>query len=200
MNPHDHDSLFSSDPYEFYPFSQEPEGSSPADPSVPASHGRKRRRLSRSSAANPSLESDLEERDGETEPTTSIDLTESSGPSSLSKTLAKQQEDAIKAQKGSEHERGRSILKKAECRVCLDTPVDATTTACGHLFCHKCIMTALKSGEERADTSGKTPRGTCPICRKPLSRNDVPGARRNLVPLQFKLATRKRTSPQGQNP
>ncbi|PKY03555.1 hypothetical protein P168DRAFT_290719 [Aspergillus campestris IBT 28561] len=53
-------------------------------------------------------------------------------------------------------------------------------------------MDTLKFGEERrTDASGKS-RGTCPVCRKPLTRADTPGTKRNLVPLQIKMKTRKR--------
>ncbi|KAE8350974.1 hypothetical protein BDV28DRAFT_28536 [Aspergillus coremiiformis] len=125
----------------------------------------------------------------------SIDLTEVEGTSALSKVLAKQREDAVRAQQPAESERGQSILKSHRCPVCMDTLKDATSTVCGHLFCHMCIIDALKSSEEqRADTSAKGPRGLCPVCRKPLARNDTPGTKRNLVPLQLKLVTKKRNT------
>lgn len=128
MNP----SMLLSDPFElYYTFSPDSESSSPADASTSLSHGRKRRRTSRLSAAHFSSEIDLEEIEGETDPTTSIDLTESEEQPSLSKTLAKQREDAIKAQRGPGHEGSRSVLTAFKCPVCLDTPVDATSTACG---------------------------------------------------------------------
>lgn len=67
------------------------------------------------------------------EPIESIDLTEPENP--LSKTLAKQREDAIKAQQTTEEEKGRSILTSYKCPVCMDTPEDATSTTCG-MFGH----------------------------------------------------------------
>jgi hypothetical protein len=61
-----------------------------------------------------------------------VDLTEIDDSSALSRTLAKQREDAVKAQAAeSSSESGRSILANYKCPVCMDTPVDATTTACG---------------------------------------------------------------------
>lgn len=86
---------------------------------------RKRRRTSGNATPN-NVETDTEE-----EPIESIDLTEAEGPSSLAKILAKQREDAVKAQQGSEQEKGRSLLTAYKCPVCMDTPVDATTTVCG---------------------------------------------------------------------
>ena len=86
---------------------------------------RKRRRTSGNATPN-NVETDTEE-----EPIESIDLTEAEGPSSLAKILAKQREDAVKAQQDLEQEKGRSLLTAYKCPVCMDTPVDATTTVCG---------------------------------------------------------------------
>lgn len=61
-------------------------------------------------------------------PIESIDLTEPD--SSLAKTLAKQREDAVKAQQPTEA-KSRSILGSYNCPVCMDTPEDATSTTCG---------------------------------------------------------------------
>ncbi|KAL5343107.1 hypothetical protein BJX70DRAFT_207595 [Aspergillus crustosus] len=150
---------------------------------------RKRRRLTNqttsSSASHP-----------ENEVIESIDLTEVDGNSAIAKVLAKQREDAIAAQQAqhsNEDLSARSRLTAYTCPVCMETPKDATATVCGHLFCHECIINALKSVEERLEHTGKAPRGTCPVCRKPLARVDTPGPKRNLVPLQIKLFTKKRT-------
>ncbi|PWY94303.1 hypothetical protein BO94DRAFT_327855 [Aspergillus sclerotioniger CBS 115572] len=143
-------------------------------------HERKRRRTS-----NPEQHAD--------ETIESVDLTALEDTNPVSRTQAKQREDAILAQQSLDDNQGRSVLTAYKCPVCMDTPVDATSTACGHLFCHKCIIDTLKfSEEQRADTSGKGPRGTCPVCRKPLARNDLPGPKRNLIPLQIRLTTRKK--------
>ncbi|KAF7616104.1 C3HC4 type zinc finger-containing protein [Aspergillus flavus] len=166
--------------------------SDPAESSETQGEGRKRRRLSSSNVATRSAQSALDHHDDDIE---SIDLTEVEGPSALAKVLAKQREDAVRAQESVEPEKGQSILNSYKCPVCMDTPEDATSTICGHLFCHKCIIDTLKfSEEQRADTSSKGPRGTCPVCRKPLARNDAPGSKRNLVPLQLKLVTKKRNT------
>lgn len=91
------------------------------------SHTRKRRRTGRD--ASPGLST--VPPDSENEPIESIDLTEVESTSSLAKALAKQREDAIKAQDNGESEKGRSLLAAYKCPVCMDTPVDATTTVCG---------------------------------------------------------------------
>lgn len=92
--------------------------------------GVKRRRLDTdddSRASAPSALSQPEEDDF----IESIDLTEVDGSAALAKALAKQREDAVKAQQSTEHEKGRSILASYKCPVCMDTPEIATSTACG---------------------------------------------------------------------
>eukprot|EP01113_Clastostelium_recurvatum_P043328 TRINITY_DN7141_c0_g2_i1.p1 TRINITY_DN7141_c0_g2~~TRINITY_DN7141_c0_g2_i1.p1 ORF type:complete len:692 (+),score=51.28 TRINITY_DN7141_c0_g2_i1:221-2077(+) len=44
-----------------------------------------------------------------------------------------------------------------ECPICLDTMAGPTITACGHLFCHECIVSTL------------TLQGRCPSCRRTLT-------------------------------
>ncbi|KAJ5587424.1 uncharacterized protein N7459_003189 [Penicillium hispanicum] len=122
----------------------------------------------------------------------SIDLTEIDSSSALAKTLAKQREDAIKAQQSTEEDKEHSVLSAYKCPVCMDTPEDATSTACGHLFCNRCIHECLSRADEQRFDSTKQVRGTCPVCRKPLTRNQSSGPRRSLIPLQIQLTTKKR--------
>lgn len=91
----------------------------------PEPRHRKRRRLT-STGTGTSTSAEPDE-----EPIESIDLTEVEGPSALSKALAKQREDAVKAQHTAEDDKGRSLLTAYKCPVCMDTPVDATSTVCG---------------------------------------------------------------------
>jgi uncharacterized protein (DUF885 family) len=93
---------------------------------------RKRRRLSDTDTATGGAHS-THEQQGEND-IESIDLTEVEGSSALSKVLAKQREDAVRAQQSTDHEKGRSILSSYKCPVCMDTPEDATSTVCGR--CH----------------------------------------------------------------
>ncbi|EGD92233.1 hypothetical protein H112_00130 [Trichophyton rubrum D6] len=125
----------------------------------------------------------------------SVDLTSVDDSSSLAQVLAKQREDAIIAQKNATNDKeAKSILIAYKCPVCMDVPENATSTICGHLFCHKCIIDSLKYNETRRtlEGAGKGARGNCPVCRKSITVVDNPGPRRNLVPLQFKLITRKK--------
>ncbi|EFR04625.1 hypothetical protein MGYG_07632 [Nannizzia gypsea CBS 118893] len=124
-----------------------------------------------------------------------VDLTSVDDSSSLAQVLAKQREDAILAQKNATNDKeAKSTLTAYKCPVCMDVPENATSTICGHLFCHKCIIDSLKYNETRRtlEGAGKGARGSCPVCRKTISVADSPGPRRNLVPLQFKLITRKK--------
>lgn len=81
------------------------------------------------------LESEASDTQSE-EQIESVDLTEIDGSSALAKTLAKQREDAIKAQQSTEQDKEHSVLSAYKCPVCMDTPEDATSTACGKLLVH----------------------------------------------------------------
>jgi hypothetical protein len=64
-----------------------------------------------------------------------VDLTGINDDSALSHVLAKQREDAVKAQAAADPQEGRTSLTATKCAICMDTPTDATTTICGmHLF------------------------------------------------------------------
>lgn len=108
-----------------------------SDPSM--SHTSKRRRVTRSSISAtasspispPSLPQDDQPQEPELEE--SIDLTAGDESSALAKALAKQREDAVMAQRAAENEsrEGGTALRAYKCPVCMDTPVDATSTVCG---------------------------------------------------------------------
>ncbi|KIW33227.1 uncharacterized protein PV07_00094 [Cladophialophora immunda] len=125
----------------------------------------------------------------------SVDLTAVDDSETLSAALAKQRQDAILAQNPGTAESGRTSLTAYKCPVCMDTPTDATSTACGHVFCHRCIVDTLKwsieTRRENMPASRKT-KGVCPVCRKTLDMKDTPGAGRGLIPLELKLMVRKR--------
>lgn len=72
-----------------------------------------------------------------------IDITGDGDANELAKTVAKQREDAIKAQQHTEKsDRLRTALMAYKCPICMDTPVDATTTVCGMylVLCHVAII------------------------------------------------------------
>ncbi|KAJ5098573.1 hypothetical protein N7532_005574 [Penicillium argentinense] len=129
------------------------------------------------------------------EPIDAIDLTEVDSSSELAKSLSKQREDAVKSQQTGSHDeetKARSLLGAYKCPICMDTPEDATSTACGHLFCHRCILECLATADARNQDSSKN-KGTCPVCRKSITRNEKTGPRRSLIPLMLKLTTKKRS-------
>ncbi|KAJ5653928.1 hypothetical protein N7490_000931 [Penicillium lividum] len=165
--------------------------SSRNDLPIPQSPDTTARGVKRRHTDDDSCSSTLSES-SEDEQIEAIDLTDAAG-SSFAKVLAKQREDAIKAQQSqNDNDEGASLIKAYKCPICMDTPENATTTACGHLFCHRCILECLNRSYEQPDNPNKFSRGTCPVCRKPITRNEAPGPRRSLIPLQLKLMTRKR--------
>lgn len=118
-----------------------------------------------------------------------VDLTEEE---SARKILQKQREDAVKSQ--TKPEEKPTTFNTFNCVICMDMPTDLTATACGHLFCHTCLMEALVAGENRAGP-GEQKRSQCPVCRKFINRNKAT----DVIPLMLKkgLASqpRKKTGP-----
>jgi hypothetical protein len=144
-----------------------------------------------------------------------IDLRDVDDTHDLAAVLAQQRQQAIVAQnppkKPEEKDYTKSDMTHYKCPVCMDVLTNATATACGmsydlppflhqsclhvlmclslgHLFCHKCIIDTLKFGERRAEEEGKPPKGNCPVCRKPISRNERSGNSKQMI--QLKLMTR----------
>ncbi|KAJ5782729.1 hypothetical protein N7457_004503 [Penicillium paradoxum] len=93
----------------------------------------------------------------------------------------------------NEPKQNSNPLLAYRCPICLETPECWTSSVCGHLFCHRCIYDHLEfsSRHSNGDTSKKS-KGTCPVCRTPISRSDS-GKSRGLVPIIFQ--TRKRDDP-----
>lgn len=117
-----------------------------------------------------------------------IDLLDDDTP--LAEALQKQRAEQVKAQQESQN--GADALPRLTtitCVICMDTFKDLTATACGHLFCHECLMEALIAGEARAGP-GEPKRSQCPVCRKALSRNKTG----DIIPILMKqaLATQPR--------
>ncbi|KAF1967846.1 hypothetical protein BU23DRAFT_482071 [Bimuria novae-zelandiae CBS 107.79] len=103
--------------------------------------------------------------------------------------LQKQREEAVKAQAQPAKGEKPTTFKTINCVICMDTPTDLTATACGHLFCHTCLMEALIAGENRG-MPGEQRRSQCPVCRKNISRTKAS----DIIPLLLKkgLATQPR--------
>ncbi|KXG47676.1 uncharacterized protein PGRI_015460 [Penicillium griseofulvum] len=64
-------------------------------------------------------------------PIETIDMTDDSSVAALARTVAKQREDAIKAQASAESNSNLSTILAYKCPICMETPVDATSTSCG---------------------------------------------------------------------
>ncbi|KAJ6079047.1 hypothetical protein N7467_008800 [Penicillium canescens] len=141
-------------------------------------------------------------------PVPQIDLTGHSGSAHMSQALelqrraAQQAKDA--AMKADERllknrktptEEKRTTLTAYKCPVCMDTPENATSTLCGHLFCHKCILECIKMSQQvRLD--GTKPKPACPVCRKSLMTRGDKDGKSSLTLLNLKLlCTRKDGTP-----
>ncbi|KAJ9650646.1 hypothetical protein H2198_010054 [Neophaeococcomyces mojaviensis] len=130
----------------------------------------------------------------------SIDLTQVNSDKTLSQVLAKEQQDAIALQNNIPTSTTftnpkATALSSYKCAICMDSPTDATTTKCGHLFCHRCVVDALKhskstrSQEAQAHGRRGVQSGLCPVCRTPLQDKDA-GPSRGLIPLEIKKVPR----------
>jgi len=128
---------------------------------------------------------EVKQQSAEPEKIEELDLTEQKTP--LQEALQKQREDAVKAQ--AKPEETVTTFNSFNCVICMDNPTDLTATACGHLFCHTCLMEALIAGENRTGPH-ETKRSQCPVCRKTISRNKAT----DVIPLLLKkgLATQPR--------
>lgn len=128
-----------------------------------------------------------------------VDLTGADDDKTLKNILAKEQQDAIAAQiKPPSTDNTASALSNYKCAICMDSPKNATTTICGHLFCHRCILDSLKWSERQRREDALHPRtvnGLCPVCRKPLKNKEVSATGRTtsggLVNLEIKKIPRK---------
>lgn len=128
-----------------------------------------------------------------------VDLTAVNDQKTLTAVLEKQREEAILSQNPGT-DAGRTPLTAYQCPVCMETPTDATSTICGHVFCHKCIVETLRWSidQRREDAPGRGKvKGVCPVCRKLLDLKDTPGNGRSLVPLELKLLVKKRKRGEG---
>ncbi|KAK8241634.1 hypothetical protein HDK77DRAFT_261120 [Phyllosticta capitalensis] len=117
-----------------------------------------------------------------------IDLADDN--TTLAEALQKQRVEQVKAQQAVEPAADAPLrLSNLTCVICMDTPKDITATACGHVFCHTCLMEALIAGENRVGYEGPK-RSQCPVCRKNLNRNKAT----DVIPLLLKkgLATQPR--------
>lgn len=150
-------------------------------------------------SSRPSTADGISQVDGNGSEMSPVDLTQVEDDSTLAEALSKQRQDAIDSQKQFSQEStskdsvsgSRTTFSAFRCTICMEPPTNATTTICGHLFCHRCIIDSLKWSEQlRREEHGRASRGLCPVCRKPLSAKDVEGPNRGLVPLEIKLVSR----------
>lgn len=63
-------------------------------------------------------------------------------------------------------------LSEAECPICFDCIVDATTTSCGHVYCLECLQKSISSSAARGQTRRARGVGLCPMCRESVLFKD----------------------------
>ncbi|KAF2182029.1 hypothetical protein K469DRAFT_713107 [Zopfia rhizophila CBS 207.26] len=129
-------------------------------------------------------------------PETKIEEIDLSDDKPLQDILQKQRAEAVKAQQRPDEK--PTTLTNFNCVICMDSPTDMTATACGHLFCHTCLMEALIAGENRSGPT-EPKRSQCPVCRKFLRREKT---HTDIIPLLMKkgLATQPRKSSTASTP
>lgn len=64
-------------------------------------------------------------------------------------------------------------LSEAECPICFDSIVSATTTSCGHLFCLECLQKSISASAARGQTRRAKGVGLCPMCRESVLFKDA---------------------------
>ena len=132
----------------------------------------------------------------------------------LKEALQKQREEQVRSQQAAAD---TPKLSKLQCVICMDSFTDMTATSCGrflhiscrfmsiltqeftgHIFCHECLISALRASETRrfqaTGVHGK--RSQCPVCRTNLNRSKAG----DLIPLLIMkkgLATQPRRARAG---
>ncbi|KAF2723722.1 hypothetical protein K431DRAFT_17353 [Polychaeton citri CBS 116435] len=97
-----------------------------------------------------------------------------------------QQTELQQAVSNQQHEdsssnNGRPLkIGQRTCIICMENYTDATVTACGHIYCHECLM---KSLHHSAKTNNRNT-GNCPACRKSIF---ITGKRKDtqIIPIAF---------------
>lgn len=103
-----------------------------------------------------------------------IDLA-NEAPSAEDELVQAQQQKAAKAQ-ALEDAMPQKIGQRS-CIICLENFTNCTATACGHFFCHECLIQALRAAAKNSDRGT----GSCPVCRKSLKENK----KSDVIPISF---------------
>ena len=105
--------------------------------------------------------------------TEELDLT-TENPSAEEELQQKQTAELVQQQQSGQDD-GPIKIGKRQCIICLEPYTNATTSHCGHVFCHECLTRALIASEK---SSGRGI-GNCPACRKPINM------KKQMVPINF---------------
>lgn len=105
-----------------------------------------------------------------------IDLA-NEAPSAEEELLQSQQQEAIRVQQQATEDAIPQKIGQRSCIICLETFTNCTATACGHFFCHECLIQALRAAAKNSDRGT----GSCPVCRKSLKENK----KSDVIPISF---------------
>lgn len=110
-------------------------------------------------------------------PIEELDLT-NEAPTAEEELAQTQQAQLLQAQQPSTASSGPLKIGQRTCIICMEPFTNATTTSCGHMYCHECLTQALIAGEKASEKGV----GNCPVCRKPVKRN---GKGNQIIPIAF---------------
>ncbi|KAF2863214.1 hypothetical protein K470DRAFT_262332 [Piedraia hortae CBS 480.64] len=82
-------------------------------------------------------------------------------PQGEDEALRAEQLKSLTAQQTDAQPNSRLKIGQRTCIICMETFTNITVTHCGHIYCHECLLQALKIGERNAAGIGH-----CPMCRQ----------------------------------
>lgn len=98
-------------------------------------------------------------------------------PSAEEELVQAQQQKATEAQQQALEDAMPQKIGQRSCIICLENFTNCTATACGHFFCHECLIQALRAAAKNSDRGT----GSCPVCRKSLKENK----KSDVIPISF---------------
>ncbi|KAI9678666.1 MAG: SUMO-targeted ubiquitin ligase complex subunit slx8 [Caeruleum heppii] len=105
---------------------------------------------------------DVGKNDSPQMPPEEIDLREIDSDHGLSSLLQRQRQEQIRAQQTAAAAEPPTTLSTLQCVICMEPPSNLTSTHCGHLFCHTCLMESLMAAHST--------QSRCPVCRTEVLR------------------------------
>ncbi|KAF7289976.1 SNF2 superfamily protein [Mycena indigotica] len=73
----------------------------------------------------------------------------------------------------AEKESTDAVIEVDDCPICFDVLTETVVTACGHEFCHDCIVNFLQTTPPEENSGLKATQRPCPACRSPISSDKL---------------------------